>query len=117
MSEINSAGYEDLRNYVMSSWKTVKLFDSNSAVVLSLRAGIDSEISIQKSNNIVIYTISFTGQKIANSLPTTIAEVGVYRDTTEVVRETLSAPLTIQTGDDVVFITLELSIPNLGGAM
>lgn len=116
MSEINSAGYEDLRNYVFANWKTVKLLDSNSSEVLSLTAGVDSEISMQKNDSKILYTISFTGQKIDN-LPKTIAMVGVYKGENEVVRETLSAPLTIQTGDDVVFITLELSIPNLGGAM
>ncbi len=118
MSEITLVGYEDLRNYILSNWKTVRLMDSNNNEILTLIGGNDAEISISKSGNKILYNIVFSGQKIANLLPKTVAKIGVYKDGGDVViLEALSSPLQIQATSDVVYITLELSIPNLGGAM
>jgi len=71
MSEVNSAGYADLRTYVRENWQ-VQLYDGSQATVLTLEES-DSRVSVNTSGSSLVYTIQLAGADADITVPQTLS--------------------------------------------
>lgn len=81
MTEITSAAYEDLRNYMKSEWKYIELQNDKNVKIVRL-ASTDPRVTISVAAETVKFQVVMKGTDADLQLPITFAKSKIFKDAT-----------------------------------
>jgi hypothetical protein len=116
--QIESYGFEDLRNYAQSNWAFIALIASDGSEILRWDANNNSNVtwSSGPGTNPLTAEITVKGQDIIDaggSLPVTISETETYKSasaSTRIGNDTMS-DATLEVAEDQVTISHNYNLP------
>lgn len=116
MAEVTSNAYQDLRDYIQSSWKYIELKDDTGSSVVRLSPS-DSRVSWTHSEGSQTLTLQIVvkGSESDISVPSTFAQSDIFNVETggnALSTETFTA-FTMESENDELTVTHNISVPQV----
>lgn len=114
-SEIPSAGYTDLRDYVRNNWDYIELVDDTDSVVLRVSVSGDSRASWTDNGQTQLAEITVSGSDADITTPVTIDESRLFDVSSggSAYSSDTFAAATLQQDSDELTVQHEVQIPQV----
>jgi hypothetical protein len=115
MIEITNAGYQEIRNYIQSSWNYVELRDADVAIMRIPTSDPRCEWLHSVGDQVLKLQITLAGSDADISLPATMSGVALYNTSTGGEALTIGAftAVTLEELEDQLKIIVQVEVPEV----
>lgn len=119
MSEINTNGYQELRDYIQANWKYLELRDGSGNPIVRLQAGVDPRVTWTHNAGAQVLELTAVikgSDSDIGALPRTFASSAVFKvaaNGSAFSVEAFSSSFTIATVDDQLTVKHRIQVPKV----
>lgn len=114
MAEITSAAYQDLRDYIQSTWKYIELQDESGVAIIRLSPS-DNRVTYTAEGQTLKLQVVVKGSDVDINTPTTFAKSAIFDVATGGTSYSVETftPFTIESDQDELTVIHSIEVPQV----